>query len=96
MDSYTSFRTMRSFTFASHGRTIAKLLLKLRHHTILNMLAMPVVLQMARILSNADLAGFYESYYAAKGIKLIKKQLAKELKGENGKVGHKATRAHNV
>lgn len=44
------------------------------------------VAQMARILSNAELAGFYEAYYAAKGIKLVKKTLAKEFKGEQGQV----------
>eukprot|EP00879_Flechtneria_rotunda_P012381 GHRR01012929.1.p1 GENE.GHRR01012929.1~~GHRR01012929.1.p1 ORF type:complete len:306 (+),score=104.79 GHRR01012929.1:2353-3270(+) len=39
---------------------------------------------MARILT-PELAVFYEAYYAAKGIKLIKGQLAKEFKGD-GKV----------
>jgi hypothetical protein len=39
---------------------------------------------MARILT-AELAGFYEAYYAAKGITLIKQKLAREFKGD-GKV----------
>jgi hypothetical protein len=39
---------------------------------------------MARILT-PELAGFYEAYYEAKGIRLVKGQLAKEFKGE-GKV----------
>ncbi|KAF6255444.1 monodehydroascorbate reductase [Scenedesmus sp. NREL 46B-D3] len=39
---------------------------------------------MARIF-NAELAAFYEAYYAAKGIRLLKGQLAKEFRGD-GKV----------
>lgn len=42
------------------------------------------LLQMARILT-PELAGFYMAYYEAKGIKLLKGQLAKEFKGD-GKV----------
>jgi hypothetical protein len=48
------------------------------------MLVLAAWLQMARILT-AELAGFYEAYYVAKGIRLIKQQRAKEFKGD-GKV----------
>jgi hypothetical protein len=51
-----------------------------------------LLLQMARILT-PELAAFYEAYYMAKGIKLVKGQLAKEFKGD-GKVGLAANCLH--